>query len=266
MWRAELATQFRRRRMWALLIVLAGVPVLLAVAVYLSGGPEAGNGPTFLDQVTHNGVFAALAGLTVTNPFFLPLTVAVVAGDTISGEASLGTLRYLLVRPAGRTRLLLVKAGTAAVYCLVAALTVAVAGLVAGSILFPIGRVTTLSGTTLSLAEGVLRTFAAAMVVGMSFFGLAAIGLFISTLTDVPVGAMAATVGLAIFSAILDSVPQVHAIHPWLFTHHWLAFGDLLRSPVTWHEIGKDLILQAGYVAVFGAAAWARFSTKDVLA
>jgi ABC-2 type transport system permease protein len=162
--------------------------------------------------------------------------------------------------------LLLVKAGTAAVYCLVAALTVAVAGLIAGSVLFPIGRVTTLSGTTLSLAEGMLRTFAAALVVGMSFFGLAAIGLFISTLTDVPVGAMAATVGLAIFSAILDSVPQVHAIHPWLFTHHWLAFGDLLRSPVTWHEIGKDLTLQAGYVAVFGAAAWARFSTKDVLA
>jgi ABC-2 type transport system permease protein len=104
------------------------------------------------------------------------------------------------------------------------------------------------------------------MVVGMSLFGMAAVGLFISTLTDVPVGAMAATVGLAIFSAILLGVPQVHAIHPWLFTNHWLAFGDLLRSPVQWHEIVKDLTLQAGYVAVFGTAAWARFSTKDVLA
>src|SRR3984893_9587523 len=170
MWRAELATQFRRRRMWALLLVLAGIPALLAVAVYLSGGPEAGNGPTFLDQVTHNGVFAALAGLTVTVPFFLPLTIGVVAGDTISGEASLGTLRYLLVRPAGRTRLLLVKAGTAAVFCVCGALVGALGGLVRGSILFPIGRVTTLSGTTLSLAEGMLRTFGAALVVGMSFF------------------------------------------------------------------------------------------------
>lgn len=266
MWRAELATQFRRRRTTVLLLVLAAVPAMLAVAVYLSGGPEAGNGPTFLDQVTHNGVFAALAGLTVTLPFFLPLTVAVVAGDTISGEASLGTLRYLLVRPSGRTRLLLVKAGTAAAFCLVAALTVAVGGLIAGAILFPIGRVTTLSGTTLSLAEGMLRTFSAALVVGMSLFGLAAVGVFISTLTDVPVGAMAATVGFAIFSAVLDSVPQLHAFHPWLFTHHWLAFGDLLRTPVRWQEIGKDLTLQAGYVALFGAAAWARFSTKDVLA
>jgi ABC-2 type transport system permease protein len=265
MWRAELATQFRRRRMIALLAVLAVVPAALALAVYLSGGPQAGNGPTFLDQVTRNGVFAALAGLTITIPFFLPLTVGVVAGDTIAGEASLGTLRYLLVRPSGRSRLLLVKAATAAAFCLVAALTVAAGGLIAGAILFPIGRVTTLSGTTVSLLEGVVRTFGAALVVGMSLFGMAAIGVFISTLTDVPVGAMAATVGLAILSAVLDAVPQVHGIHPWLFTHRWLAFGDLLRSPVRWTEIRKDLLLQGGYIAVFGAAAWARFTTKDVV-
>jgi len=126
--------------------------------------------------------------------------------------------------------------------------------------------VTTLSGTTLSLAEGMLRTFLAALVVGSSMFGLAAVGLFISTLTDVPVGAMAATVAFAILSAVLDSVPQVHSIHPWLFTHYWFAFSDLMRSPVTWHDISKGMLLQVGYVAVFGAAAWARFTTKDVLA
>src|SRR5438094_7766789 len=126
MWRAELALLFRRTRTKALLLVLAVVPVLIAVAVRLSGnGTNPGEGPTFLDQVTHNGVFAALAGLTVTIPVFLPLTVAIVSGDTVAGEGSLGTLRYLLVRPAGRGRLLLVKAGTAAVFCLVAALAVA---------------------------------------------------------------------------------------------------------------------------------------------
>jgi len=265
MWRAELATQFRRRRMILLLGVLAAIPAALAVAVRLSGGPESGRGPTFLDQVTHNGVFAALAGLTVTIPFFLPLMVAVVSGDTIAGEASLGTLRYLLTRPAGRARLLLVKAATAAVFCLAAALAVALGGLIAGAVLFPIGRVTTLSGTTVSLANGMVRTFGAALVVGLSLFGLATIGLFFSTITDVPVGAMAATVGVAILSAVLDAVPQVHAIHPWLFTHHWLAFGDLIRTPVRWGEIRKDLLVQLGYIAVFASAAWARFTTKDVV-
>ncbi|MDQ1394325.1 MAG: type transport system permease protein [Acidimicrobiaceae bacterium] len=266
MWRAELISQFRRRRVKALLLVLAAVPALLAVLVYLSGGPSNGQGPTFLDEVTRNGVFAALAGLTVTVPFFLPLTVAVVAGDSIAGEASLGTLRYLLVRPAGRSRLLLIKAVTIGAYCLAAALAVAAGGLIAGVILFPVGRVTTLSATTLSLGAGIGRTLLAALVVGASLFGMAAIGLFISTLTDVPVGAMAATVGLAVLSAVLGGVSQVQAIHPWLFTRGWFAFGDLLRDPVQWTAISHDLALQVAYMAVFGAAAWARFTTKDVLA
>jgi ABC-2 type transport system permease protein len=250
----------------ALLAVLAAVPTLLAIAVWMSGGPESGRGPTFVDQVSRNGVFAALAGLTVALPFFLPLTVAVVSGDAISGEASLGSLRYLLVRPSGRARLLVVKAATVAVFCLAAAAIVAAAGLLAGVVLFPIGRLVTLSGTTVSLAEGVVRTFAAAGVVGVSLIGLASIGLFISTLTDAPVGAMAATAGLAVLSGVLDSLPQTGALHPWLLTHYWLSFGDVLRTPVVWSSIVKDLVLQAGYIAVFASAAWARFSTKDVLA
>jgi len=95
---------------------------------------------------------------------------------------------------------------------------------------------------------------------------LAAIGLFLSTLTDAPVGAMAATIGLAVLSAVLESVPEVSWIHPWLFTQGWESFIDLLRVPIRWSGIRHDLLLQLGYVAVFGSAAWARFTTKDVLA
>src|SRR5205823_2408142 len=115
--------------------VEAAVPAALAVAVYFSGGPSSGRGPAFLDRVSHNGMFAALAGLTVTIPFFLPLVVSVVSGDAVAGEANLGTLRYLLTRPSGRTRLLAVKAATVAIFCLSAAAAVAVGGLVAGAIL-----------------------------------------------------------------------------------------------------------------------------------
>src|SRR5438874_6803899 len=105
---SELRLLFGRARTRAALGALAGVPILLAVAVKLSGGPRGrgDDGPAFLSQVSHNGVFAAMAGLTVVLPFFLPLGVALVAGDTIAGEASMGTLRALLVRPVGRTRLL----------------------------------------------------------------------------------------------------------------------------------------------------------------
>src|SRR5690348_16104773 len=93
---SEAATLFRRWRTWAMLAALALIPVLLAVAVRIAGGADAGRGPPFLDQITGNGVFVGLAAVTVALPLFLPLTVSVAAGDAIAGEASMGTLRYLL--------------------------------------------------------------------------------------------------------------------------------------------------------------------------
>jgi len=264
---AELAHLFRRRRTLALLVALALVPIGIAVALKVSGGPGGGGeGPTFLNQVTNNGVFASLVGLTVTLPVFLPLATAIVAGDAIAGEAGLGTLRYLMIRPAGRSRLLAVKAATIVVFCVVAALVVSVAGLAVGTALFPVGRVTTLSGDTIALGDGMVRIAAASGVVGLSLLGLAAIGFFISTFTDVAIGAMAGTLGVLVLSGVLDAVPQLSSIHPWLFTHGWLTFSDLLRTDVNWTGIEHNLALQAGYVVVFGSAAWARFTTRDVLA
>jgi len=265
---SELRLLFSRARTRAALGALAGVPVLLAIAVKLSGGPRGrgGDGPAFLAQVSHNGVFAAMAGLTVVLPFFLPLGVSLVAGDSIAGEAGLGTLRSLLVRPVGRTRLLANKMATAATFCLAAAATVAAAGLLAGAVLFPLGRVTTLSGTTISLLDGMGRTLAAAGVVGLSMLGLVAVGLFVSTLTDSAVAAMAITAGVAIVSELLDAIPQLSGIHPVLFTHYWTAFGDLMRTTGNLSAIGQDLALQVAWILVFGLAAWARFTTKDVLA
>src|SRR3954451_24830684 len=82
----ELATQFGRWRTWAMLAALALIPILLGVAIRLVGGSRPGRGPAFLDQITQNGLFVALAALTVAIPLFLPLTVSVVAGDAIAGE------------------------------------------------------------------------------------------------------------------------------------------------------------------------------------
>jgi ABC-2 type transport system permease protein len=263
---AELNHLFRRRRIHALLAVLAMVPVAIVVALKFTGGPAGAEGPAFLNQVTNNGVFAALAALTITLPVFLPLAVSIVAGDAIAGEAGLGTLRYLLIRPFGRTRLLGAKALTVLVFCFAATFAVLTAGLLVGAILFPVGRVTTLSGDTLTLSAGVMRIALAAAVVALSLLGLAAIGLFASTLTDIAIGAMAATLGVLILSGVVDAIPQLGFLHPWLFTHGWLSFGDVMRTKMVWTAIGKNIALQLAYVAVFLSAAWARFTSKDVLA
>jgi ABC-2 type transport system permease protein len=263
---SELGLLLGRMRIRAGLAVLAAVPVLIAVVVRTFGGPSnPGEGPPFLSDVTQNGLFIAFTALTVELPLFLPLAIGVVAGDSIAGEAQQGTLRYLLVAPAGRTRLTLVKLMSVLIFCLVAAYTVAVTAWLVGAALFPLNDVPLLSGGTISAGEALWRGIAVAGYVGLSLAGLSAIGVFVSTMTDVPIAAMASTVGLAITSQILDNIPQVSAIHPWLPTHYWLAFGDLLRDPVELSGMAHGLALQVAYVAVFGAAAWARFSTRDVL-
>jgi len=263
---SELRVLFRRRRTWAMLAALAAIPVLIAVAVRLSDSPDTpGDGPAFLSDITQNGLFVGLTALIVSVPLFLPLTVGVVAGDTIAGEANLGTLRYLLVAPSGRVRLLLVKFAGAAVFCVVATLVVVVVGAAIGAVLFPVGPVTLISGDTVGVGGYTLRAALFAAYVSISMLGLSAIGLFISTLTTVPVGAMAATIVLSAVSQILDVLPQLSVIHPWLFSHHWLGFADLLRTPVDLTVFGENALLQLGYIAVFGALAYGRFSTKDIL-
>ncbi|MFF9817051.1 ABC transporter permease [Streptomyces sp. NPDC014006] len=270
LFRSELLVTLRRWRTLALLGVLAAVPVLVGIAVRIetgdgsSSGSQGGGGPAFISQVTNNGLFLVFTALAATLPFFLPMAVGVIAGDAIAGEASAGTLRYLLVAPAGRTRLLLAKYATTMAFCLLATLVVAASALLVGALLFPLGDLTTISGTRISFAEGLARALLIALVVAASLIGVAALGLFVSTLTNSGIAAMATTVGLLITVQILDQFPQLHAIQPYLFSHYWLSFADLMREPLYWDDLVKNLGLQGLYAAVFGSAAWARFTAKDI--
>ncbi len=261
----ELSVLFRRRRTWAMLGALAAVPILIAVAVRVTHSSSGAAGPAFLDRIENNGLFVVFVALTVCVPLFLPLTVGVVAGDTIAGEASNGTLRYLLIAPAGRIRLLAVKYVGAAVFSLAATLIVCIAGAISGLALFPSGSVTLLSGDAVTISDALARSLLVALYVTISLLGLSAIGLFVSTLTDVPVGAMAATIILSVASEVLDQLPQLDWLHPWLFSNYWLGFGDFLRDPISWSTFGSNAALQAGYIVVFAALAYGRFAAKDIL-
>ncbi len=197
-------------------------------------------------------------------PLFLPLAVAVIAGDAIAGEASTGTLRYLLAVPVQRTRLLAVKYTALLIGTIFAVLLIAVVGVGLGVLLFGTGPVTLLSGTQVSTAVGLWRLLLVCgyLVVCLAAFG--AIGLFISTLTEQPIGATIGVVGLAIISQILDQITQLSAIHEYLPTHYWLAFGDLLRDPIATDQITPGIVSAVIYTVIFLTAAWARFGSKDI--
>ncbi len=264
--RSELGLTFLRWRNIALLAVLAVIPALIGFALWLAapaGGGD-GQGPPFLDQVAGNGVFLAFLALVVMLTLVLPLAVAVVAGDSIAGEAGHGTLRYLLTVPAGRTRLLGIKYVALVVFCACACLLVAGVALAAGALLFGVGPVTLLSGTTISLAAGLLRLLLVTLYVAAAMAALAAIGLAISTLTEHAIAAIATLLVIAVGSEVADSVPQFAVIHPYLPTHWWLSFDGLLRAPVAWPDVLHGLLSFGVYVIIFGALAWARITTADV--
>ena len=106
----ELHQLVRSRRTWVTILLIDLLPTIVAVLLALTDiGPRPGTGPAFLSAVLTDGTLFPLAAMAIVLPLFLPIAVAIQAGDAIAGEAQQGTLRYLLVRPVGRTRLLVAK-------------------------------------------------------------------------------------------------------------------------------------------------------------
>ena len=232
----ELRKLFRRPRTWVTIAVLNALPVLVAVLVQLTDlAPRPGEGPPFLSAVLTNGALFPLAALAIVLPLFLPIAVAVVAGDAVAGEAQAGTLRYLLVRPAGRTRLLVAKLLAVIAFVLVTVLVVAGVGYVVGTTLFdaqPVGGGTSVSGTSLSQQELAGRSLMAIGYVTVSMLGVAAFGLFFSTLTDSPLAAALGALAVLVTSSLLFTLDAASPIAPYLPTRYWLAFVDLFRDPI----------------------------------
>jgi ABC-2 type transport system permease protein len=261
--RSELKIIFGRRRNIAGLGVLAAVPVILAVSARLSSSGQVG-GPDFISAIVGNGLFVAFGALALELPLFLPLAVSAISGDSVAGEANLGTLRYLLAIPAGRTRLLVIKYFAIVIFAFAATFLVALVGSIMGLALFGGGDMTLLSGTQTSLADGVSRLMLSSLYLAAQFSALGAIGLFVSTLTEQPIGATIAIVLVNVLMFILDTIAQLEWLHPWLLAHWWTAFGDLLRDPIATDSIQRGLITALVYAGVFWLAAWARLSTKDI--
>jgi ABC-2 type transport system permease protein len=263
----ELRKLFRRPRTWVTIALLNALPVLVAVLLALTDlAPRPGEGPVFLSAVLTNGTLYPLAALAIVLPLFLPIAVALIAGDSVAGEAQAGTLRYLLARPAGRTRLLVAKLVSILVFVLVTVVVVAVVGYLVGRLLFdvqPLGG-TSVSGTDLSSTEIAWRTLLAIGYVAVSMLGVAAFALFFSTLTDSPLAAMLGALGILVASSLLFTLDAASSFAPYLPTRYWLAFVDLFREPILWRDVVRGLALQGVYVVVLLGAAWANFTTKDI--
>ncbi len=304
--RVELVKLLRRPRTWISVVLTCALPFVVAVFVTVTHlVPPPGQGSAFLSAVLQDGALYPAAALALVLPVFLPVAVAVVAGDSIAGEATGGTLRYLLVRPVSRTRLLVAKLVSVIVYVLLAVLAVTFTAYATGVFLLgpsqaaavgqapggagvpgvsgagiggsapglaPTagqaagGAVTSLSGAPLSLLQLTERIAGAVAFITVSMLGVAAIALFLSTITDSALGSALGALAALVASEVLVTLNAATVVQPYLPTRYWLAWIDFFRQPVFWRDIQRGFGIQAVYVVVFLAAAWANFSTKDITA
>jgi ABC-2 type transport system permease protein len=266
----ELVKLVRRPRVWVSIGLLCLLPII--VAIFISStkiAPPPGQGGAFLSAVLSNGSLYPAAAMAMVVPLFLPIAVAVLAGDAIAGEATSGMLRYLLIRPVGRTRLLVAKLISLTAFVLLAVVMVLATSWLTGRLLFgsaPVVQtgITSLSGTVLTPTQIALRLAASLGYITISMLGVAAIALFLSTVTDSPLGATLGALATLVGSELLVTLSAAASISPYLPTRYWLAWVDFFRVPILWRDIERGVALQAVYVVVFLGAAWANFMTKDV--
>lgn len=274
--RAELAKQLRRPRTYLTL----GALVLLCAALTLALGVTGPNAPEHVGDVPllivpgQSGFSVALIALASTMKFFIPLAVAIFAGETVAGEANWGSLRYLLARGVGRTRLLGTKALVAALLSVVAVLLVPLVGLGVGLLAFgwhPLAIGTASGGlgpsvtwTPLSMLGWLVVSDGYVLVGMLSIFAFA---LFLSTVTARPIAAVAGGVGLTIVSRVLnaDYLPGVAVLNPYMPNNDVDLWQHFFTRPTDTAGMGHFLVLQLVYGAVFlGLATW-WFRRKDVL-
>ena len=294
----ELYKLFTRPRTWFCVLLICALPLVVAVFVAVTHlAPPPGQGSAFLSAVLENGKLYPAAALALVLPVFLPVSVAVVAGDAVAGEAAGGPLRSLLIRPVGRTRLLVAKLLALTTFVLLAVVAVTVTSYLIGVFLLGPGAasapaavaqsgaggaaagaagglptggiqagsgVTSLSGAPLSLLQLGERVAWAVGFITVSMLGVAAIALFLSTLADSALGAAIGALAALVASEVLVTLNAASAIQPYLPTRYWLAWIDFFRQPIFWRDIQRGFAIQAVYVVVFLAAAWANFATKDV--
>jgi ABC-2 type transport system permease protein len=293
----ELFKLVRRLRTWMSIAVICALPLVVAIFIAVTHlEPPPGQGSAFLSAVLNEGQLYPAAALALVLPVFLPVAVAFIAGDSIAGEASAGTLRYLLARPVGRTKLLVAKLASVTAFTVLAVVAVTVTsyatgvlilgpsraaavgvapGGISGSIapgaggaptagLQAGGAITSLSGAPLTFLDLIERVLGAMAFISVSMLGVAAIALFLSTITDSALGAALGALAALVVSEVLVTLNAASSVQPYLPTRYWLAWIDFFRQPIFWRDIQHGFAIQAVYVAVFLAAAWANFATKDV--
>lgn len=263
--RSELRMVLRRPRTLIMIGLLALVPVVAGIGIWIAADANSGDpvGEGLATLVAGNGLVLPIFALLLSINMLLPLTGAMLAADALAGEAASGTMRTLLLAPLSRPRLLAVKTFGVATVTLLVVTLMAVTGSIAGVLLLGGDGMLTMSGNSLPLGEAVLRIMLTVVLVTVQVWALAAVALAVSAWTEHPLIVVVVTLGFVILSGVLSVIPALDWLEPVLVMNSWAGIGDVLRDPLPTGTL-IDGVLQAGcYIVIGYSLALARMLSRD---
>ncbi len=165
----------------------------------------------------------------------VPLLIALVAGDMVSGEANQGTLRVLLTKPISRQSLILGKFIASSMYTIVLLLWMAIWALGISMLVFGVDDMLILKSASVSqitAADVMWRYVAAFGFASLAMLTVAALSFFLSLFAENSIGPIMATMSIIIVFTILNTLdlPIFNLVKPYLFTSHmlgWKGFFDV---------------------------------------
>ena len=200
----------------------------------------------------------------------VPLLVALVTGDLVSGEAAMGSLRMLTTKPISRTKLLLSKFLAGKIYTLVLLIRFAVLTIGLGRLLFGTGDLMILKSEGLFILQqdDVMWRFLCGFAMAyIALVTIATLSVTLSCFTDNSIGPIVATMGIVILFTIIGTldVPVFDTIRPYLFTTHMASWRSFFESPVPVQKIvDSAIVLLIHIFGLLGIAIY-KFNKKDIL-
>ncbi len=285
----ELFKIFKRPRTFIAFAAVAVIVMLVQFALKV-------NGRDFIELYTdsqtdtfeipydkiQNGYFVCVAVLHMIL-IHVPLLVALIAGDMISGEANLGTLRLLAGKPVTREQIVLSKFFASTVYVGLLLVWMALFALLGSILLFGTEDLVIFKETDLHIIKShdvLWRFFAAFVFAALALTTIAAMALMFSVFSDNSLGPIVATVCVVIIFTIVQQlkVPVFEeTINPWSFTTHmlgWKGFfyvektidGETINGSVeNYAALVKSGLVLIGYILLFLFVTIRYFKKKDIL-
>lgn len=266
--RTELVRQLRRRRTAVAYGLMLALPLFVVAAVKFGPESEGGSGGAaslnLIDLATSGAWNFVIVMLFFGSGFLLTTVTSLFFGETVAGEASWSTLRYLLASPVPRRRLLRVKLIVAGLLSLSAVVALTVISFVIGWLAFGNNPLVSPVGGEFQTSDAIYRVVVVAGYIFLSLLVAAGLAFYMSVRTDVPLGAVGTAVIIVIVVQILDAITALGDLRKWLPGHYAQAWTDALNPTIDWSNMARGGAYAFAVFALFIALAVLKFDRKDV--